>query len=84
MCCAPCLLRNTYVGNGGIRPGGRSVDPLAWRPVRGPLAWRLVRGAGWGETQKREEEEREREKEVEEDEENWEESGEAPQRVDRA
>ena len=48
------------------RPGGRSVDPLAWR---------LVRGAGWGETQKREEEEkeeeREREKEVEEDEENW-------------
>ena len=43
------------------RPGGRSVDPLAWR---------LVRGAGWGETREREEEEREREKELEEDEEN--------------
>eukprot|EP00959_Pyramimonas_sp_CCMP1952_P282293 5900231-Pyramimonas_sp.AAC.1 len=46
------------------RPGGQSVDALAWR---------LVRVAGWGETQKREEEEdrdREREKQVEE-EENW-------------
>ena len=39
-------------------PGGRSVDSLAWR---------LVRGAGWGETKKGEEnEEKEREKEVEE------------------
>ncbi len=43
------------------RPGGRSVDPLAWR---------LVRGAGRGETREWEEEEREREKKLEEDEEN--------------
>ena len=43
------------------RPGGRSVDPLAWR---------LVRGVGRGETREREEEEWEREKELEEDEEN--------------
>ena len=39
------------------RPEGRSVDPLAWR---------LVRGAGWGETREREEEE-EREREGEEE-----------------